>query len=357
MNKAKESLKEFVSKAGHHDTTVHKTEAPAVQHETVKPRQHENINTAIDKEVHQDHYHHTVQPLADREVLPEQHHFNQGEVQHREFDHRDEDSIKRRLAAESQKFQNERVVEDVRHTRERGAVQQGEHVHHHVHETVQPIVHKETVEPHVVHTTVPIHEVHHNEAQHHSTTTLPTMSMEDYRKSGSVLGKDKQGYSKFEGTPEERGGILNIAHGERGAPIHHQSEMPRGAAHGDFDPRDQGKEHRHESRSGNGVSNAAAGAAATAMAGREARRDEMTPASGLREGHREGHHHDHHRESGREGYPTSGTTGTTGTTGKPSMLDVGDTTTAHRQTSKPSLMDKLNPMKDSDGDGKKGLFK
>ncbi|KAI0147122.1 hypothetical protein GGR57DRAFT_477954 [Xylariaceae sp. FL1272] len=329
MDKAKASLKEFVSKAGHHDTTVHKTEAPAVQHETVKPSQHENINTAIDKEVHHDHYHHTVQPLADREVLPEKHYYNAGDVQHREFDHRDEDSVKRKLAAESQKFHDKRVVDDVKHTRERGAVAQGEHHHHHVHETVQPVVHKETVEPHVVHTTVPIHEVHHNEAQHHSTSTLPTMSMEDYRKGGGVLGKDKQGYSKFDGTPEERGGILHAVHGAEGAPIHKHSEMPRGASHGDFDPRDKGEHHHHHHDA----------------AGGESRRHEATSAAAAAAGSRDDHHH----EGRREGYAEPG---------RRSMLDVGDgPRESHRETSKPSMMDKLNPMKDSDGDGKKGFMK
>lgn len=55
MEKAKQAIRDFTSKSGHHDTTVHSATAPAVEHETVRPQQHENINTAIDREVHQDH--------------------------------------------------------------------------------------------------------------------------------------------------------------------------------------------------------------------------------------------------------------------------------------------------------------
>jgi hypothetical protein len=53
MNKTKEVISNFMSKSGHHDTTVHESVNPAVQHETVRPSQHEEINTAIDKEIHQ----------------------------------------------------------------------------------------------------------------------------------------------------------------------------------------------------------------------------------------------------------------------------------------------------------------
>jgi hypothetical protein len=53
MEKAKAAVSDFMSKSGHHDTTVHETVAPAVQNEVVKPHVHEEINTAIDKEVHQ----------------------------------------------------------------------------------------------------------------------------------------------------------------------------------------------------------------------------------------------------------------------------------------------------------------
>ncbi|KAI1344333.1 hypothetical protein F5Y15DRAFT_411177 [Xylariaceae sp. FL0016] len=239
MNKAKDQIKDFMSKKGHHDTTVHKTEAPAVQHETVKPTQHEEVNTAIDREVHQDHYHHTTQPVMDNEVLPEQHHHKLGGVQHREFDRRDNDATKRALAEENARFFDTKDRTDTTHTQSMAPTQQGEHVHHHIHETVHPEIHKETVEPHVVHSTVPIHETHHNPAQHHSGSALPAVSMQDYKKVGGVLGGKKEMFDKFEGQPQERGGIMSTALGT-GPARATGPNATKGARHGDFDPLDEG---------------------------------------------------------------------------------------------------------------------
>jgi len=208
MDKVKASVKDFVAKAGHHDTTVHETVAPAVQHETIKPHQHEEINVAVDKEVHQDHYHHTVQPVQDREVLPEQHTAKLGAVQHREFDHRNAEGTKSALATEAAKFKDARQVENTTLSRSEAPVVGGEHVHHHIHETIQPVIHKETVQPSVVHTTVPIHEVHHNAAQHHSTSELPPVSMSEYKNRGGVLGGREEKYDGFEGEPKHIGGAL-----------------------------------------------------------------------------------------------------------------------------------------------------
>ena len=57
----------------------------------------------------------------------------------------------------------------------------------------------------------------------------------------------------------------------------------------------------------------------------------------------------------------SGTTGATrgqGTTGMTGNHGTTDTTGTSGTTTgkKPSLMDRLNPMKDTDGDGKKGMM-
>lgn len=130
MDKAKAAITDFMGKAGHHDTTVHETVAPAVKHEVVKPHEHEEILTAVDKEVHQDHYHHTVQPVKDREVLPEQHDAKLGGVQHREFDHRDMEATKRKLATEQAGFKDDRVVEGTTKTQTVAPTIGGEHVHH-----------------------------------------------------------------------------------------------------------------------------------------------------------------------------------------------------------------------------------
>eukprot|EP01083_Nonionella_stella_P299742 1019699_1 len=184
---AKAAVAEFMAKAGHHDTTVHERVAPAILHETINKTQHEEVLTAIDKEVHQDHYHTSVQPVTDRQILPEQHTHNLVAVETREFDHGNAAEIEARLAREAAQFKDERVIGQTTHTHSVAPVVAGEHIHHHVHETIQPVVQRETIQPTIVHTTVPIHEIHHNAAQHHSTSALPAVSMADFKKQGGVL--------------------------------------------------------------------------------------------------------------------------------------------------------------------------
>nr|POE51801.1 hypothetical protein CFP56_26008 [Quercus suber] len=208
MEQAKAAVKDFMSKSGSHDTTVHEKVAPAVTHETVNRTQHENVQTALDKEVHQDHYHTSVQPVQDSEVLGEQHHHNVIPVEHRSFEHGNSEDVKTRLAAEAAQFNDgvERVKGE--HTSSVSPVVAGEHVHHHVHETIQPVVNKQTIEPHVVHTTVPIHEVHHNAAQHHNASALPAVSMADFKQQGGVLTGREERYDGFQGEPRTVGGAL-----------------------------------------------------------------------------------------------------------------------------------------------------
>jgi hypothetical protein len=278
MDKAKRAVGDFVSKSGHHDTTTHETVAPTVQKEVIKPTQHEEISTAIDKEVHQDHYHRVEQPIYDKEILPEKHKTNLGKVVNREFDNRDKASTERALRAEQAQMRDERVINDTTRTKSHAPVVQGEHVHHHVHETVQPVLHKETIQPEVVHTTVPIHEVHHNEARIHGTSTLPPVSMEQYKKQGGALGGATQRTDAFEGCPK---GVSDTSTTSR-----------------------------------TGVSSSSAG---------------VSGSSNI----------------------SSGTTSSSTTSG-PGMRSSG--LESHHETQKPSLLDRLNPMKDSNGDGKKGFM-
>lgn len=368
MDKVKAALTDFTSRSGHHDTTVHEAVAPAVTHETVKPHQHEEINTAVDKEVHQDHYHHTVQPVQDREILPETHTAKLGGVQHREFDHRDHDTVKRNLAQTQAQFKNERVVEGTTSSQSVAPTIGGEHVHHHIHETIQPVVHKEVVQPNVVHTTVPIHEVHHNKATHHETTALPTMTMDQFKHKGGVLSGREERYDEFEGVPKNigggtAGGFGNVRDGHSG---HHTgSEAHR---HGDF----HDAPHHHGS-------GATSGAAATGLTGSSHRTNDPT---GPHDSHL-ANKADPRVDSDRVGaagntagagghgagqYGSTGTHGTHGTTaglGSDSRHVGTDGPIGHHNThndstntthKKPGLMDKLNPMKDSDKDGKKGFM-
>ncbi|KAK6953467.1 hypothetical protein Daesc_005771 [Daldinia eschscholtzii] len=344
MNKTKEVIRDFIGKSGHHDTTVHESVEPAVKKEVIKPTEHEEINTAVNKEIHQDHYHRTVQPVHDKEVLPEQHQHKVGAVQHRDYDHRDHDTTKKALAAENEKFRDEQVVHDTTRTKEHAPTVQGEHIHHHVHETIQPVLHKETIQPSVVHTTVPIHETHHNPAQHHSTTSLPPISAEEYRQRGGALGGEKERFDAFEGEPRSIRGTIETMH-EKGRGLQHP---PEGVFHGDFDPLDGGRDHHITggSKTG-GVSSSTTGTGAGVGTGTGvgvgsgpgANQGMSSQSAAQRE----------YRDSAR------GTSGTSGNLHSERTSDVSGTSGTRKEH--PSLLNKLNPMTDANGDGKAGFMK
>lgn len=69
MQKAKQAAASFLSKDGKHKTTVDQDVNAAVTEEHVKPTQHENVTTAVDREVHQDHHQTRVQPVLAKETL------------------------------------------------------------------------------------------------------------------------------------------------------------------------------------------------------------------------------------------------------------------------------------------------
>jgi len=306
MDKAKQAVSDFVSKAGHHDTTVHERVAPGVTNESVAPVQREERQMATDREVHQDHHHTSVQPIKHREVLPEQHHHNLVPVEHRTHDHRDTQDTQSRLHQNAAQFKDQSTRTETQHSSSSAPSVAGEHVHHHIHETIQPVVHKETIEPHVVHTTVPVHEVHHNKAQHHAASALPAVSMNEFTKGGgSLTGRDER-VDHFKGEPNS---IERALGGHKGTSGHGNTQ-------------DSGLTGQH----GTGMSSGA--------------------TSGLNSG-RAGHH------------GTDGQIGTHGTsTGTSAGAGgIGNSASNTGNTHKPSLMDKLNPMKDADGDGKKGFMK
>jgi hypothetical protein len=188
-----------------------KTVNPAVQHETVTPTRQENVTTAVDREVHQDHHHTSIQPIQDREVLPEQHSHRTAGVEHRNINHGNDQHVKDRLAAEQAQFKNTQEVGTTQHSAATNAGVAGEHVHHHVHENIQPVVQKETIQPSVVHTTVPIHEVHQNEAKHHTATSLPAVSMDEFKRQGGNLSGREERTDAFGGEPRSVGGTLGGA--------------------------------------------------------------------------------------------------------------------------------------------------
>ncbi|KAH7028987.1 uncharacterized protein B0I36DRAFT_245721 [Microdochium trichocladiopsis] len=333
MNKTKEAVKGFVARSGHHETEVHESIKPAVVHENVKKTHQEEVNTAVDREIHHDHYHNTVQPVQDRQVLPEEHHHQVAGVEHREFDKRNHDATKQALASQQAKFKDERVVEPTVHTKTTAPVVEGEHHHHHIHETVQPVIQRETVQPTVVHTTVPIHETHHEQAQHHAATTLPAISMNEFKSKGGTFGHDikpHEHHYHYDGEPTTdgkietgtRGGVVGAGHG---ADQRHHNSSSTGAAHNTI----------AGVRTGNPGTGAASNLPGTGGSG-------VGGMSGSASGMSAVPRSEQHKVS-------SGGDGT--------YRDAGGNPVKGDAHKKPSLLDKLNPLKDSDGDGKAGFMK
>ncbi|KAF1944488.1 hypothetical protein EJ02DRAFT_371334 [Clathrospora elynae] len=396
MDKAKAAITDFMGRSGQHDTTVHEAVAPAVQHEVIKPHVHEEVNTAIDKEVHQDHYHRTVQPVKDREVLPETHTAKLGAVQHREFDHRDHDTTKANLVQDQARFKDERVIDDTTHSQSVAPTVGGEHVHHHIHETIQPVVQKETIQPNVVHTTVPIHEVHHNAATHHETTALPPMTMDQFKSKGGALQGREERFDEFEGAPKNIGGgtasgFGNVAGLEHKAG-HHSHEHAR---HGDLDgtrdhtanPLDRNNDgkvnardaigsHSHADRgvAGQGNMTGSCTQGGILSGGADRNHDGKIDGRDMKDSSR--NHTD--GATGTRSGPHGDVVGSTGkgdlehrpnedgslpkalTEDRSKAIPHSQIQENQQQTGtqhKPSLMDKLNPKVDSDGDGKAGFMK
>lgn len=121
------------------DTTVDAEVAPAVEHTHVKKQHETREQTFVNKEIHQDHYHTTVQPLKDSEVLPEKHHHTQ-EMEHRSINH-DDGAAKAKAEADRAVFENTSEQKQFA-SKTREPTQTEEHVHHHLHETVQPVIEK-----------------------------------------------------------------------------------------------------------------------------------------------------------------------------------------------------------------------
>jgi hypothetical protein len=75
------AVSSFHSKDGKHDTTVHETVNPAVTNEHVTCMYHEEAQTLIDREFHQDHHQTSIQPITHKEILAEQHLHHMADVE------------------------------------------------------------------------------------------------------------------------------------------------------------------------------------------------------------------------------------------------------------------------------------
>lgn len=333
MEAARAAITKITSRTGHR-TDVDEVVNPAVTSETIKPHRHEETTEAIDREVHQDHYHTTVQPIQHREVLPEKHTHNLIPQVQKEFRHDNEEETRRTVSTELARFQNTSVTAPTTTSHQHAPAVAGEHVHHHVHETVQPIIHKETIQPEVIHTTIPIHEVHHAKSTHHGMSALPMKTLDEFKTAGGLLtGSKSHTHEEYDGAPRPYNEKLTTTI-EKVLPGHHHSSTTGTTGTGLTGTQGTtgsgltGTHGTHGTTgglTGNNYDNTRGGT----LAGTDVRHGERG--------------YDNTRDSGVGGLSTSTNTTTNTTT----------TSTTH----KPSLMDKLNPKVDADGDGKAGFMK
>jgi hypothetical protein len=188
MEKAKQVITSFVSRDGKHNTTVDEDVRSSVTDEHVYPHQHEEVMTGLDKEIHQHHHHTVVQPIKVTEKHAEKHTHHSLPVEHKVFNHENEQELRDTLAQDMSKYKSNLVTHETTNSSSAAPVAVSEHVHHHVHEHIQPVVQKETIIPETVHTTRTIHETHHVKAVHHGTSILPPKTMEEWKNEGGVLG-------------------------------------------------------------------------------------------------------------------------------------------------------------------------
>ena len=140
-----------------------------------------------------------MQPLQHQEVLPEKHTHNLAPQVEREIHHGDAKQDQSRVAADLAQFQNTSKTIDTTHSQTAAPALIGEHVHHHVHETVQPVIHKEIIQPEVVHTTIPIYEKHTAPSEHHGLSTLPVKTMEEFTSGNNTLRGDQRTQMEYDG--------------------------------------------------------------------------------------------------------------------------------------------------------------
>lgn len=382
MESAKQAIKDFTSKAGHHDTTVTEHHAPAVTHEHVTPTTHEQATTVIDREVHQDHHHTSVVPVHDREVLPETHKHNVIPVEHKKHEHGDHRGVQERLAAEAAQFKDVSKTGETQHSHELKPTVAGEHVHHHVHETIQPVIQKETIQPTVIHTTIPVHEVHHNEPKHHAASALQAISMADFKKQGGSLTGRADQTEHFEGEPRTESAQQHSGHagshrhgvadstavgaagtgagtGIAGATGAGTSGRDRELGSSKIDPRvdpQSGAATRTSATTGTNTTGTVSSASRAADSLHEQPNSGSAATTQYADTHA-GSKMDTAGDRGLGGNALNTNQHASNFEAANVTKSSGSPTDASATgAKKPSLLDRLNPLKDSDGDGKKGIM-
>jgi hypothetical protein len=161
-----------------------------VQHETVKHEHETREQTIVDRERHQDHYHTTIQPLKDSEVEETKHTSETAATEERQINNDDQgEDVKAKHDAQQASFQNTTEEAATKETKVTEPTIEGETVHHHLHETIQPVIEKTRIVPEVTHKTIPVHEVVKEPTVDLGVTKAEPISVDQFQ--GKLSGESK----------------------------------------------------------------------------------------------------------------------------------------------------------------------
>ncbi len=158
-------------------------------HETVRPNETQEINQNVVREHEVHHHQHRIQPVEEKRTLPTEHKHEQLATEHR---HR-ETPMAEEDAARHQKMQtgitDQQKVAPTERTTVEGGTNTHHLTHHHIHESIQPVIQRETVQPSVIHTTKNVHEHITDRPIVHDQTVEPTLSINQFKeKVGHLTG-------------------------------------------------------------------------------------------------------------------------------------------------------------------------
>ncbi|KAK4687664.1 hypothetical protein P7C73_g2457, partial [Tremellales sp. Uapishka_1] len=202
-----QAVKSFLKDSNKADSTEVCSEvAPEVVQETVRPTEQVETAEAIDRERHVHHHQHRVQPIVDQQTLDTQHVHSTAAAVTREHKEEMLPEHQQKLNEQRTAFQNTQTQADVERTGVNLGTHVNEHEHHHIHETIQPVINRETIAPTTVHQTNVIHEKIHDAPIVHEATTLPTITQSEFLKnktSGPHAHTDSgHSHQFYEGAPK-----------------------------------------------------------------------------------------------------------------------------------------------------------
>lgn len=153
----------------------------------------------MDRERHQHHYHTTVQPLKDQEVVPEKHDAEVAATQYQEVnkDSGRKVDVETKHDAEAAAYKDKTEKAATKETKTQKGTVVNENVHHHLHETIQPVIEKgtstirccrgilltntaETIVPEVTHKKIPVKEVVREKTEDHGVTKKEAISVDEF---------------------------------------------------------------------------------------------------------------------------------------------------------------------------------